>query len=171
MSVLKLNLEIYKSKDCGSLVVLDTSAYPINPESAELTVEIPGYSTPFVFEYTLGQPSVLNAFDFNLVANESLAAVYRLPDGIYRVVLATCPDLGLNTRLHLRTCSIDCRLGKQWAKVMSGCEDEKIMQCLDRIEFLLRGAEAHADLCNASKATELYIKADELLRRIEADCC
>jgi hypothetical protein len=41
---------------------------------------------------------------------------------------------------------------------------------LDKIDFLLRGAEAQADLCNPEKATELYRKADDLLRRIELDC-
>jgi hypothetical protein len=41
---------------------------------------------------------------------------------------------------------------------------------LDRIEFLLKGAEAYADLCNVAKSTELYRKADDLLRRLESDC-
>ena len=41
---------------------------------------------------------------------------------------------------------------------------------LDRIEFLLKGAEGHADLCDPVKASQLYRKADDLLRRIEGEC-
>jgi hypothetical protein len=37
-------------------------------------------------------------------------------------------------------------------------------------DFYVKGAEAHADLCNPDKATELYIKANELLQRIEEPC-
>jgi hypothetical protein len=168
MPNVKLNLEITKAKDCGFISIQDTSYYPIPPESANLQVDVPGYETPYEFEFVLGEINILNAYSFGYVTSEVDAG--DLPDGVYNFVLTTCPDLGTNSRFHLRTCKIDCRLAEQWAKYIDCCDDEKMLYYLDRVDFLLRGAEAHADLCNPEKATELYRKADDLLRRIEQDC-
>jgi len=168
MPNVKLNLEVYKAKDCGFISVLDTSFYPIAPDTANLQVDVPGYDTPFEFEFFLGEINILNAYTFGWVASED--TVGELPDGVYNFVLTTCPDLGINSRFHLRTCKIDCRLAVQWAKYVDCCDDEKMLYYLDKVDFLLRGAEAQADLCNPVKATELYRKADDLLRRIELDC-
>ena len=168
MPNVKLNLEIYKAKDCAFISVLDTSFYPIAPDSAELTVSVPGYDTAFVFVFTLGEVNILNGYTFGFVSSEVDAG--DLPDGVYNFELATCPDLGINSRFHLRTCKIDCRLAAQWVKYLDCCDDEKMLYYLDRVDFLLRGAEAQADLCHPEKAAELYIKADDLLRRIELDC-
>lgn len=168
MPNVKLNLEVYKAKDCGFMTVLDTSFYPVAPDTANLQVDVPGYDTPYEFEFVLGEVNILNAYTFGWVASED--AVGELPDGVYNFVLTTCPDLGTNSRFHLRTCKIDCRLAVQWAKYVDCCDDEKMLYYLDKVDFLLRGAEAQADLCNPVKATELYRKADDLLRRIELDC-
>jgi len=165
----QLNLEVFKAKDCASLSVLDTSYYPVAPESAELSVTVPGYSTAFVFPYTLGEINIINSYSFGFTTS-STSDYADLPDGVYTVILRTCPDLGENKRYHLRTCKIDCRLAAQWVKYLDCCDDDKMLYYLDRVDFLLRGAEAQADLCNPIKATELYRKADDLLRRIELDC-
>lgn len=170
MPNIKLNLEVYKSKDCGSMAVLDTSYYPVAPDTASITIDVPGYDTPYNFPFVLNEINILNAYSFGLVASDEDSAQYQLPDGVYHLTITTCPDLGLNSRFHLRTCNIDCRLAAQWVKYVDCCDDEKMLYYLDKIDFLLRGAEAHADLCNPEKATELYRKADDLLRRIELDC-
>jgi hypothetical protein len=164
-----LNLEVYKAKDCSFLSVLDTSFYPVPPTSAELNVTVPGYSTPHNFVFVLGEINILNSYTFGFTTSQTQDFT-ELPDGLYTLILRTCPDLGENKRYHLRTCKIDCRLAAQWVKYLDCCDDEKMLYYLDRIDFLLRGAEAQADLCNPKKATELYIKADDLLRRIELDC-
>lgn len=148
--------------------VMDTSFYPIAPDSANLYVDVPGYDTAFELPFTLGEVNIINAFSLGMTTSESEPG--EIPDGVYHLVLTTCPDLGQNSRFHLRTCKIDCRLAAQWVKYIDCCDDEKMLYHLDRVDFLLRGAEAHADLCNPEKATELYRKADDLLRRIELDC-
>ena len=165
----KLNLEVYKAKDCSFMSVLDTSFYPVPPESAELNVTVPGYSTAHVFPFVLGEINILNSYTFGFTTSQTQDFT-ELPDGLYTLILRTCPDLGENKRYHLRTCKIDCRLAAQWVKYLDCCDDEKTLYYLDRVDFLLRGAEAQADLCNPAKATELYRKADDLLRRIELDC-
>jgi hypothetical protein len=53
MPNVKLNLEVYKAKDCGFISVLDTSFYPIAPDTANLQVDVPGYDTPFEFEFVV----------------------------------------------------------------------------------------------------------------------
>ena len=169
MANVQRNLEVLKAKDCAYLSLLDTSFYPIVPDTANLQIYVPGYDTPFEYAFTLGEVNIFNSYTFGFTTSDT-SDFAQLPDGVYTLNLTTCPDTGICTRHHLRTCKIDCRLAIQWAKYAQDCEDEKILYFLDRIEFLLRGAEANADLCNPEKATELYIKANDLLRRFELDC-
>ena len=169
MANLQRNIEVLKAKDCAYLSVLDNSFYPVPPDEANLQIIVPGYDTGFEFPFTLNQVNVFNSYSFGFTTSET-SDFTDLPDGLYTLNLTTCPDTGVCTRHHLRTCRIDCRLALQWAKYAQDCEDEKILYYLDRIEFLLRGGEANADLCNPEKAIELYRKADDLLRRFELDC-
>jgi hypothetical protein len=169
MANLQRNIEVLKAKDCSYLSVLDNSVYPIAPDEANLQIITPGYDTGFEFPFILNQVNVFNSYSFGFTTSET-SDFAELPDGLYTLNLTTCPDTGVCTRYHLRTCKIDCRLARQWAKYAQDCEDEKILYYLDRIEFLLRGGEANADLCNPDKAIDLYRKADDLLRRFELDC-
>jgi hypothetical protein len=154
MATLQRNIEVLKAKDCSYLSVLDTSYYPTPITSANLQVIVPGYDTGFELTFVPNEVNVYNSYSFGFTTSAT-SDFTPLPDG---------------TTYHLRTCQIDCRVGALWAKYAQECEDEKLMYYLDRVEFLLRGAEANADLCNPNKATELYIKADDLLRRLELDC-
>lgn len=163
------NIEVLPAKDCAYLSVLDTSFYPSPIDSANLSITVPGYTTPFEFEFVLGEVNIFNSYSFGFTTS-STSDFAELPDGVYYLSLTTCPDTGECTRYHLRTCKINCRLAAQWALYVDCCDDEKVLNDLDRVEFLLKGAEGHADLCDPKKATELYIKADDLLRRIEGNC-
>jgi hypothetical protein len=165
----QLNIEALKAKDCAYLSILDTSVYPVAPTSAEINISLPGFDNPYNFDFILGQTNIFSSYSFGLTVEET-DSFTPLPDGVYKLEFAPCPNVGIATRYYLRTCKIDCRLGVQWAKYVDCCDDEKMLYYLDKIEFLLKGAEAHADLCNPTKATELYKKADDLLRRIELDC-
>lgn len=165
----QLNIEALKAKDCAFLSILDNSLYPVAPTSAEINITLPGFSDPYNFDFILGEVNVFTSYSFGLTV-EGTDSFTPLPDGVYRLEFAPCPNVGVANRYHLRTCKIDCRLGVQWAKYVDCCDDEKMLYYLDKIEFLLKGAEAHADLCNPAKATELYKKADDLLRRFELDC-
>lgn len=163
------NLEVLPAKDCAYLSVLDTSFYPSPIESANLSIIVPGYTTPFEFAFVLNEVNVFNSYSFGFTTSAT-SDFAQLPDGVYELNLTTCPDTGECKRYHLRSCKINCRLAEQWAQYVDCCDDQKTLLDLDRIEFLLKGAEAYADLCNPHKATELYIKADDLLRRIEGLC-
>jgi len=165
----QLNLEVLKAKDCSYLTVIDTSVYPITPDTANIFIGVPGYDSAYEFSYLIGETNIYNSYNFGFTTSAT-SDFTPLPDGVYSLTITTCPDTGVNSRYHLRTCKIDCRLAVQWAKYIDCCDDEKILYMLDKIEFLLKGAEAHADLCNPTKATELYKKADDLLRRLELDC-
>jgi len=165
----QLNLEVLKAKDCSYLTVIDTSVYPITPDTANIFIGVPGYDSAYEFSYLIGETNIYNSYNFGFTTSAT-SDFTPLPDGVYSLTITTCPDTGVNSRYHLRTCKIDCRLAVQWAKYVDCCDDEKILYMLDKIEFLLKGAEAHADLCNPTKATELYKKADDLLRRLELDC-
>lgn len=163
------NIEVLAAKDCGYLSILDTSFYPVPVDSATMSITVPGYSSPFQFVFNLGEVNIYNSYSFGFTTAQTGDFV-ELPDGVYELNLTTCPDTGVCQRFHLRTCKINCRLAYQWAQYVDCCDDEKMLAYLDRIEFLLKGAEAYADLCNVAKSTELYRKADDLLRRLELDC-
>jgi hypothetical protein len=163
------NIEVLPAKDCAYLSILDTSFYPMPVDSATMSITVPGYSTPFQYIFNLGEVNIYNSYSFGFTTSQTGDFV-ELPDGVYKLNLTTCPDTGVCQRFHLRTCKINCRLAYQWAQYVDCCDDEKMLTYLDRIEFLLKGAEAHADLCNVAKSTELYCKADDLLRRLESDC-
>jgi hypothetical protein len=165
----QLNIEALKAKDCAYLSILDTSFYPVAPDSAEISISLPGFDNPYNFDFVVSEVNVFTAYSFGLTVEET-DSFTPLPDGVYKLEFVPCPNVGTCTRYHLRTCKIDCRLAVQWAKYVDCCDDEKMLYYLDKIEFLLKGAEAHADLCNPAKATELYKKADDLLRRFELDC-
>jgi hypothetical protein len=165
----QLNIEALKAKNCSYLTIIDTSVYPLAPTSASIFIGVPGYDSAYEFVFLLGETNTYNSYSFGFTTSAT-SGFTELPDGVYSLVITTCPDTGVNSRHHLRTCKIDCRLATQWAKYVDCCDDEKMLYYLDKIEFLLKGAEAHADLCNPTKATELYKKADDLLRRLELDC-
>ena len=163
------NQEVLTATDCGFLSILDTSFYPVPVDSATISIGVPGYDYPFQFVFTLGEVNIFNSYSFGFTTSIT-GDFSSIPDGVYEFNITTCPDTGSSQKFHLRTCNINCRLAVQWAKYPECCEDEKIAYYLDKIEFLLKGAEANAELCNVAKATELYRKADDLLRRLESDC-
>lgn len=163
------NQEVLAATDCGFLSILDTSFYPVPVDSATISIGVPGYDYPFEFVFNLGEVNIFNSYSFGFTT--SITGDFPdIPDGVYELNITTCPDTGSSQKFHLRTCKINCRLATQWAKYAETCEDEKTAYYLDKIEFLLKGAEANAELCNVAKATELYRKADDLLRRLESDC-
>ncbi len=165
---LNLNLEILKPSSCNYLLVLDTSTYPFTPTSATLKVYLPGYSNAYTFEdFTVSQVNSYNSYNFDLSVEDELT---ELPDGLYKFVFDTCPTTETLTVYHLRACKLRCRLAKLWAKCFLSCHDDEALLRLDRIEFLIRGAEANAEMCNPTEATNLYTKAYELLQRIEDPC-
>jgi hypothetical protein len=162
-----LNLEVLHPKSCKYLTVLDTSFYPVTPDNASLTIVPPGYEQSFLFDFGIRKANIYNSNSFGITTADSLN---DLPDGLYTFHYVTCPTTVDCDFYHMRTCKIRCRLAAQWAKYIVGCDNTRVLQDLSEIDFLVKGAEAHADLCNPDKATELYIKANELLQRIEEPC-
>jgi hypothetical protein len=172
MARLQKNLEVLKAEDPAYLSILDTSFYPETPESATIHIYVPGYDTAYQLAFGLGKVNVFNSYSFGFTtsATQDFAP---LPDGLYKLDLITCPDTGSQPQYHLRTSRIDCRLMNQWAKyvnTMEKLEGQPIHE-LEKVEFYLKGAQAHAYLCNPELAKELYTKANDLLKRVEDSCC
>lgn len=172
MPRLQRNLEVLKAEDPAYLSILDTSYYPEVPESATIHIYVPAYDTPYQFAFGLEKVNVFNSYSFGFTTNATQDFA-PLPDGLYKLDLITCPDTGSHPQYHLRTSRIECRLMNQWAKYvhsMHKLEGQPIHE-LEKVEYYLKGAQAHAYLCNPELAKELYVKANELLQRIEDSCC
>jgi hypothetical protein len=162
-----LNLEVTRVKNCKYLMVVDTSYYPVLPDSGRLTITPPGYEKSFSFDFMIRKANIFNSYSFGLTTT---SALNELADGLYTFRYVTCPTTVDCDFYHMRTCKIRCRLTAMWAKYIVQCENEKVMKDLLQVELLIRGAEAHAELCNPDTATELYQLANELLQRIEEPC-
>lgn len=174
IGTLSLNLEVVESCDCYTLSILDTSHYPVTPESPILDITVPGFQR-VRFDFNLDKINIFNSYSLRLTNSNTNNTVIELPDGLYEFTYAICPyDTLYQDKYHLRTCKLESRLAKYWAKAVSLCDTQaKIYKEIDKIEILLKGAKANAQICNTKKAVELYKKADELLTRLEGTdtCC
>jgi hypothetical protein len=169
IGTLSLNIEPLEVCDCYTLSLLDTSHYVTTPENLRLDITVPGFSLMRFEDISPNQVNIFNSYSLGLTNTNTYDTINELPDGIYEVTLAICPhDTLYETKYFLRTCKFEYRLSNFWAKVVSICDTEtKIFKEIEKIEILLKGAKANAQICNTKKAVDLYRKADELLQRLE----
>jgi hypothetical protein len=169
---LQLNVEVIENCDCKTLSILDTSYYPVTPESPTLVIEVPGFKE-IQFPFQVGQVNIFNSYSLALSSSNTISSLLDLPDGLYTLTYSVCPNDELYTvKNHLRTCKLEYKFAQEFAKTVNVCDiDSKFMKELQRIEVLIEGAKANAKVCNPEKAVELYKKAKELLDRLNSNCC
>lgn len=171
VGTLDLNISVLETEDCGckTISILDTSFYPTTPESPTLNISVPGYENYLTFPFVVGQVNIFNSYSLRITTSLTDDCVSDIPDGIYDFTYSICPNDVLYTTIsHLRTCQLEARLAKYWARVVTVCDTEsKVFKELDKIEILLKGAKSNAIICNPEKAIELYKKANDLLKRLE----
>jgi hypothetical protein len=171
MSIGNQHIEIIvdNNSSCKNLAIKDHSYY-LNSEEIEspkLQIQLPGHSTWYTFDFNISQINIYNSYSFSLSPTDSLT---NLPDGLYSIKYGFCPyDENTHLFYHLRQCQAWCKWEQFLKQSIDSCLDispdaEKI---LNRIEFLLKGAEILANDCEPEKALELHQKAVELLTRLE----
>lgn len=170
VGTLYLSLGVLDSEGCSckTLSILDQSFYPTTPEKPTLDITVPGYST-VRFDFTVNKVNIFNSYSLRITNSLTDVDMIDIPDGVYEFTYSICPNDQLYTNFsYLQTCLIEARIAKYWAKVVTVCDTEsKVFKELDKIEILIKGAKANAQLCNSDKAMELYRKADDLLKRLE----
>jgi hypothetical protein len=162
-----IDLRIDTNSSCKNLVVKDHSFYLDEVESPKLQIQLPGRTTWFTFDFTPSEQNIFNSNSFNSAPTEELGL---LEDGLYTIKYGFCPyDENTHIYYHIRQCQAWCKWEQFLKQSIDSCLDvspdaEKI---LNRIEFLLKGAEIFANDCEPEKAIELHQKAVELLTRLE----
>lgn len=162
-----IDLRVDPNSSCKNLVVSDHSYYLADPESPRVQIKLPGYTSWHTLTFNFSENNIYNSYSFNLSGSSSLI---NLPDGLYTIKYGFCPyDDNSTTFYHIRQCQAWCKWEDFLKQSIDSClevskESEKI---LNRIEFLLRGAEAFAKDCDPDTAVELHQKAVELLTRLE----
>ena len=81
-----------------------------------------------------------------------------------------CPyDQLYQTVYYVRQCKAQCQWDTLLKKSFDSCYDlsPDVNMLLNKIEYLLKGAEIFANDCEPDKAIEIHQKAVELLNRLE----
>lgn len=169
---LQLNVEPLETCDCKTIAILDTSYYPVAPLNPTLTIEMPGF-VPILFSFVTGQVNTYNSYSLGLSSSNTIENLMDLPDGLYTLTYSVDPnDMLFQTKSYMRTCQIEYMFAQKFARTVNYCEtDSRYMRKLQQIEVLIEGAKANARVCNPTKAVELYRKANELLDRLDTNCC
>lgn len=168
VGTLKLDIRICECSSCDNLVLEDHSFYLTDqPERPKVQIAIPGYTSGILFDFIPSKSNIFNSYSFGLSNNDCLQ---ELSDGLYTITYMICPyDELFQTIYHIRQCKSWCRWDKLLIKFFDSCLDlpSDSEKMLNKIEYLLKGAEAFAKDCEPDKAIELHQKAVELLTRLE----
>jgi hypothetical protein len=135
-------------------------------------IEVPGF-VPVQFNFVAGQVNTYNSYSLGLSTINTVDSLIDLPDGLYMLTYSVSPnDQLFETKHYLRTCQIEYKFAQEFARTVNFCDiDSRFMRDLQRIEVLIEGAKANAKVCNPQKAVDLYKKANELLQRLNSNCC
>lgn len=170
MNIGKLNLDVRvcDCSSCKNLVIEDHSYYLTDPEKAQIQITLPGIDNKkFTFEFNHSRTNIFNSYSFGLSKETSLI---NLPEGLYTITYMICPfDELFETTYYIRQCEAWCKWRSFLRQSFDSCLElsKEVEVLLNRIEFLLKGAEAFAEDCEPEKAVELHQKAIELLDRLE----
>ena len=162
-----IDLRVDYNSSCKNLVIADHSYYLDIVEFPKIQILLPGSDNWFTFDFEQSKYNKFNSFDFNLSPEDSLVC---LPDGLYEIKYSICPhDENLYKYYHLR----QCQAWSEWKDLLissfDSCFDicEESEKTLNKIEYLLKGAEAYNENCDNETALLLHQKALKLLKNLK----
>lgn len=165
---LNLDVRVCDCSSCKNLVVEDHSFYLTDPEKASLKIGVPGITNKkFTFDFNAKKTNIYNSYSFGLSPNNDLV---DLPEGLYTLTYMICPyDELFKTTYYIRQCRTWCRWRKLLEDSFDSCleitkEDER---SLNKIEYLLIGAESYAENCEPEMAIKFHQKAISLINQLE----
>jgi hypothetical protein len=170
-----LDLTLFETNNCRTLGILDSSVYDVATPDAKITVWIPGGTS---VELTF-QPKKVNILNSNTLGMSSVTdpdSLLVLPDGIYKVKYTFKPVATYTLeKTFLRACKLQCRFQTALLKLdIFDCNDstrKAKLAKLKEIEFMIMGAIAAANTNNSSLATDLYLRADSELNKLNIKSC
>ena len=168
MSDIDLSFQVLETRDPKVLQVLDESVWGIlSDRKAIIEITVPGRKEPNAFY--IGK-NMVNTFTsltlgINCLSEDKGVEYLDLPDGVYDIRITGSPSSYTFARKYLKTDLIRREVDRLWIKADVLCEvrDEKLIDKITEIEYLLSSAEANVRLGIIEEAHKLLDRANELV--------
>lgn len=173
MSQINIDFQILTNYNPKYLVIVDTSDWQnLLGKPAIIEIITPGFSEPVVHYYDQEKVNVFNSV--NLGLNCTNCGIKEqdfndLPDGIYQITVKGSPSNFQKTRHFLKNDSLRLKLDEAFMKINFSCKDfdKNLMDKIQKIDFLIKGAEAHVRLGNQCEAQDLMFRAEKEINKLK----
>ena len=171
-----IDFQVYDSKDPKSFIVIDTSNWEhIHDKPSIIEITIPGDEHPVTNYYAkrCSKGCGVNVFDsysLGLMCEGCGDEKIDLPDGIYDITVKGSPDKFRKSKAYLRTTKLQLDLDKLYIDLSLECfnSEEELQRKIDKlnkIQLLIKAAEANVRHDHRCIAHDLFRKAYELLNK------
>lgn len=170
---IEVDFQVYDSKDPKSFIVIDTSNWEhIQDKPSIIEITIPGDEHPVTNYYTKRCTScgvnVFDSYSLGLMCEGCGEEKIELPDGIYDITVKGSPDKFRKSKAYLRTTKLQLELDQLYIDLSLECfnNEEELQKKIDRlnkIQLLIKAAEANVRYDHRCVAHDLFTKAYELL--------
>lgn len=169
---MKTRLDFFIQSDPYWITVSDFSEWGlIENGKSTMEVMIPGWeksvTLPFDKSKVNGFNSILLGINCEGDCND--AELVTLPDGIYKFTLIGTPNNFKKAKYFLKTDMIQSEIDDVFIDSVLKEDYELIESKLNKIEFLIKGAEAHTRKQSMRVAGSMFSKAGDLIADIK-DC-
>lgn len=164
MKKVRINFQIYDSKDPNEIIIIDTSDWgPILDKPSIIEIIVPGDDEPMTHYYDKNSINILNSHNLGLscleCGDDELAP---LPDGVYQITVKGSPDNFKESRLYLKTTGIQSEIDSKILEDYSDCDNcnddvSKYIKYNDLIE-VARAFVRKGFLCEAQEIIEKISK-------------
>jgi len=173
MSQINIDFQVLTNYNPKYLVVVDTSDWQnIKGKPSIIEITLPGFSNPVVHYYEQNSVNVFNSI--NLGLNCKNCGIKEedfndLPDGVYQITVKGSPSHFQQTRYFLKNDLLRLKLDKAFIKMNLSCNefDNKLLDKLQKIDFLMKAAESNVRLGNQCEVQELMFRAEKEINRLK----
>lgn len=163
------NIEFKISSDIYHLSVTDYSDWQlISNKPSIIDITLPGHRKSITKYFDKNKVNVFNSFtlDVNCFVECDNTQKVELPDGIYKIKVTGSPSIFSKTKYYLKTDEFDLDFDKFFLKHSERKDDDILLKELIRVQFLIRGAEAHTRYESFDIATSQFEQAVKLLETL-----
>ena len=167
-----LDFQIVPTYDPRLIIVYDNSYWAsIADKPSIMEVTLPGYTNSVVHYFEKNQVNTFNSINLNMNCpsgdcNEDFE-LNNLPDGIYHLKLIGSPDTYNISKYYLKTSSLQLDIDSLY---IMKADDEKVFDKIQKIESIIKYAEAALRKGNINLSSVLYKKAKKEVDRLKENC-
>ena len=173
MSQTNIDFQVLTNYNPKYLVVVDTSDWKsIKGKPAIIEITTPGFDKPVVHYFDQERVNIFNSVNLGLNCTDCGVReqdLNDLPDGIYKITVKGSPSNFQQTRYFLKNDLLRLKLDESFMKINFSCNDldKTLLDKVQRIDFLMKGAEANVRLGNHCEAQDLMFRAEKELNKLK----